>query len=225
MTRLDMQTRILEKLNESTTAPQFWSTAQIDDLIQEGQEVLAEESRIIKRTVTVTVRPGTTYYQLRGIASDCMTPYRLTLPDDRIRLRVASPIQLDAYHLLWETVTGTPRWWVPIDWQTFALFPHPIQGGHVLKIDYFAWPHTLQDDGDTPEFGVSDADALVIYGVYMGLLKRWDVGRATVLFEKFMRRVNKSRSSTGMDSEDGRTWQQAAEPGVPFLQGLDVSYR
>lgn len=225
MTRLDMQTRILEKLNESTTNPQFWSTAQIDDVIQEAQEVLAEESRIVKRTVTITARPGTSYYQLRGIADDCMTPYRLTLPDLRLRLRAVTASQMDAYHLLWETVTGTPRWWVPIDWQTFALFPHPIQGGPVIRIDYFAWPHALQDDGDIPEYSVSDADALVIYGVYMGLLKRWDVDRASILFEKFMTRVDKCRFSTGMDSEDGRTWQEVQQPGVPFLQGLDMSYR
>ncbi len=225
MNRLAIQTRILEKLNESTTAPLFWSTAQIDDLIQEGQEVLAEESRIIKRSVTVTVRPGTSYYFLRGIAADCMTPYRLSLPDSRLRLRAVSPLQLDAYHLLWETVTGTPRWWVPIDWQTFALFPHSIQGGGVLRIDYLAWPQALQDDLDEPEYTASDQDALVLYGVYMGLLKRWDVDRATVFFSKFMERVSRSRAGTGMDAEDGRTWQAVGEPGVPFLSGLDISYR
>jgi len=225
MTRLDMQTRILEKLNDSTTAPQFWSTTQIDDVIQEAQEVLAEESRIIKRSVTVTVRPGTSYYHLRGIAADCMTPYRLSLPDARIRLRAVSPVQLDAYHLLWETVTGTPSWWVPIDWQTFALFPHSIQGGGILRVDYLAWPQALMDDNDSPEYTVSDHDALVLYGVYDGLMKRWDVSRATVLFSKFLERVGKSRATTGMDAEDGRTWQAVGEPGVPFLSGLDISYR
>lgn len=225
MNRLDMQTRILERLNDSTTSPQFWTTSEIDDLIQEAQEVLAEESRLIKRSVTVTVRPGTSYYNIRSVASDCMTPYRIVLPDNRIRLRAISPAQLDAYHLLWETVTGTPRWWVPIDWQTFALFPHSINGGPIMRVDYLAWPPPLLDDLDTVEFGSQDQDALVLYGIYDGLMKRWDLGQATMLFTKFMERVSKSRATTGMDAEDGRTWQEVAEPGVPFLSGMDISYR
>src|SRR5438309_2116369 len=225
MNRLELKTRILEKLNESTTNPTFWSLSQIDDIINEGAEVLAEESRLVKRTVTTTVRPGTSYYQTRGIAPDVMGIYRISLPDQRLRLRAVSPLQLDAYHLLWETVSGTPRWWVPIDWQTFAIFPKSIVGGPVMRVDYLAWPRQLLDDQDDFEYSNSDEDALVLYGVYDGLLKRWDANRALVLYQQFLERVGKSRAATGMDAEEGRTWQETAEPGVPFLSGLDISYR
>src|SRR5215831_483000 len=212
MNRLDLQTRVLERLNESVTSPVFWTTAQIQDLLQDSQELIAEEARLCKRTINLATRPGCAYYQMRGIASDCMAMYRLILPDNRIRLRAVSSAQLDAYHLLWETVSGTPRWWSPIDWQTFALFPHPIQGGANLRIDYLAWPPALLDDFDTPEFGQSEQDNMVIYGVYAGLMKRWDVGRATSLFAEFMQRISRSKATTGVEAEEGRTWQEVAEP-------------
>src|SRR5207245_2532411 len=107
MNRLKLKTRILEKLNESTTNPTFWSLSQIDDIINEGAEVLAEESRLVKRTVTTTVRPGTSYYQTRGIAPDMMGIYPISLPDQRLRLRAVSPLQLAAYQPLVDAVRGT----------------------------------------------------------------------------------------------------------------------
>lgn len=224
MTRLDLQNRILDQLNESVTSPVFWTTAQIDDLITEGSELLAEEAKLVKRSVTVTVRDGTSYYQTRSLAPDIMAITRLTLPDNRIRLRAISPSEIDAFNMTWETTTGVPRWWAPIDWDTFAVFPHAVTGGPLMCVDYLAWPRPLLDDTDSPEYQEDEQDAVILYGVYAGLMKRWDVGRALSLWGGFMECAGKSRASTGMDMEDGRTWQMAAEPGVPFMSGLNSGW-
>jgi len=42
MNRAALRTRILESLNESATAPVFWAATEIDALIDEAAEVVAE---------------------------------------------------------------------------------------------------------------------------------------------------------------------------------------
>ena len=220
MTRLDIQNRILTALNDSTTAPVFWSTTQIQNVIQDGMEVLAEEAAAIKRTAFVTCKDGTQYYSTRGTAQDMLIPYRLWVPTLSRRLRATTVDQLDAYHETWETVQNDPEFWFPMGWDWFGVWPHPATGGLLLHVDYLAWPRALLDDSDGPEFPESDHDALVLYGVYDGLLKRWDVPQATVLFSLFMEKFGKAVAKSGMRTLQARTWQAEKAPGSGFRSGL-----
>lgn len=208
MTRAQIRDRILAALNESTSAPVFWSTAQLDAVIDEASEVLAEEAKAIRRTAFVARQAGTTYYFIRGIASDVMAVTRLWLPDLNKRLTAVSIAELDAANEQWPTAMGDPEYWFPISWDCFGIYPHPAQGGGVLRIDYLAWPRGLQDDDDEPEFREADQDSLVIYGVYDGLMKQWNASRALELFNRFMDQWKVGRARNGIREQQTRVYQR-----------------
>lgn len=220
MTRSQIRDRILNALNESTSAPVFWSTAQLDAVIDEASEVLAEEAKAIRRTAFVGKQPGTTYYFTRGIASDVMAITRLWLPDQDKRLIPCSLSELDAQNEQWPTVTGEPEYWFPVSWDCFGIYPHPTTGGGVIRVDYLAWPRPLLDDDDEPEFREADHDSLVIYGVYDALLKQWNAPRAMELFARFMQQWETGRARNGARESQARVYQRGLSARTGFQSGI-----
>ncbi len=221
MTRSDLQTRILDALNESSTSPVFWSAEQIQNVIHDGMEILSEEAEAILRTAVTVLRPGATYYATRGISSDMMAPLRLWMPNQNRRLVAVTLSQLDAYHEKWPTVTGTPEYWFPMGWDWFGLWPTVSTGGGILRVDYLAWPRSLMDDSDTPEFQDGDQDGLVLYGIYEGLLKRWDFAQAMIMLGQFLERAGLAKDGNGPGRMQARQWQRNAQPsGAGFKSGM-----
>lgn len=220
MNRAEIRDRILAALNESASAPVFWSTTQLDSTIQEAAEVLAEESRSIRRSVLFARQPGTTYYSTRAIAPDVMAITRLWLADLDRRLTAVSIAELDAQHETWQTVTGDPEYWFPVSWDLFGVYPHSSTGGGLFKADYLAWPRELLDDEDESEFRSADQDSLVMYGVYDGLMKMWDSRRALQLFNRFIDLLSTGRARNGVREQQARTYQRQASPGAPFRSGV-----
>ena len=211
MTRQEIRDRILRSLDESTTSPAFFSTAQINEYITDGQEILAEEMAAIKRTLIVPRRAGTTYYNTRGLATDIMVPYRIWDVSNKRRLEAHTLNELDAHQERWVDTTGDPWWWFPLTWDTFGIYPRPTQAGGVLEIDYLAWPRELLDDSDTPETNNSDHDGLVLFGVYEGLLKKWDIQRAIQFFSKFIEAWGDSSAKSAIKGFERRVMARTNE--------------
>lgn len=210
MTRGEIRTRILEGLNESATSPVFFSLAQIDAVIEESMEVLTEEVAAIKRTAFIPLRPGTIFYYTRGIAPDIMAPYRIIVPSFDRRLRVSSVADLDRVHERWATVTAPfPDIWFPVSWDLFGVWPGTVAGGGVMEVDYLAWPRRLLDDDDEPELPEPDQEGLVLYGIYEGLLKQWDLERALTLLAMFMERWTDATARAGVRSMQARIHRMA----------------
>jgi len=216
MNRQEIRTRILESLNESASSPVFFSIAQIDEAINEGMEILAEEANAIKRTAFTALRPATTYYYTQGIATDMMAPYRIWLTHLDRRLVAISMADLDARRERWIRTSGDPEYWFSISWNLFGIYPAPASGGGVMRIDYLAWPRPMLDDSDEPEFLLADRDSLVLYGVYDGLLKMLDFSRAMLVFSEFIDLLSNAMVRHGLAKMDARTFQLPSAEGTGF---------
>ena len=210
MNRSDIRQRILEGLNDSATSPVFWSTTQIDTIIDEAQEVLAEEIRAIRRSVHMPMVDGAAFYSSRALGDDVMSIYRIYLREDARRLTAVTLGELDARNRVWMSVEGDPWNWCPISWDLFAIYPHPATGGGFLEVSYLAWPPSLLDDSDEPEFPEADHDGLVLYGIYDGLMKQWDAAKALNIFALFMERVGKGSARSGMRKTQSRIFASSA---------------
>lgn len=209
MTRLELQTRILRQLNDSPTSPIFWSAAEVQDMIQEGQEIMAEEVRALRKTAYVPKRDGTQLYTMQTFAPDVMAPYRLWDMDLSRRLEVITMAELDADRERWLEVTGDqPFWWYPAGWTWFGVYPATATGGGWFRMDYLAWPTALLDDMSEPEWPEPDHDGLVLYGVYLGLLQQWDIVRATDLLTQVVARWTDSRARDGIRRLQASLWQR-----------------
>ena len=213
MTRKEIRDRILLALNESTTDPSFWTLDEIDKLIGEGAEFIAEEAKLIKRTAYVPFREGAMYYFTASIAKDMMAPYRVWHATLDWRLTPLTMRDLDERNTTWSTVSGEPRYWFPYDWNVFGIWPRPAAAGGVLRVDYLAYPPALLDDEDQPEIPESDQDHLVLYGIYDGCLKQWDLPRALASFGKIIDAFPKTRFRS-MKELKAADMQVAAGPSV-----------
>ena len=220
MTREEIRTRILNALNVSASNPSFWSTAEMDVVINEAQEALAEEAHSIHRTALIALRPGTHFYATRSIAADMMAPYRLWVQDTSRRLTAVSLDQLDRYHERWLDVTGIPEVWVPVSWDWLAVYPGTSTGGGVLRVDYIAWPRDLDADDDISEIYESDQETLVFYGIYQGLLKRWDVDIAMEAYGRFIDRLHGTKARAGVRQRESQHTQQRGAPGTPLRSDI-----
>lgn len=214
MNRGEIRARAYHGLNEDPDAPAFWTNAEMNATIDEAAEVLAEEAGAIKRTYLLPLQPGTTYYSLRALGPLVMAPYRLWLHTDNRRLDAVSVADLDARHETWPTVTGDPWAWFPVSWEMFGLFPHPAEGGGILRVDTLDWPRALVDDDDEPEYMEGDHEALAAYAVYDGACKRWDAPTMLAAWSQFLRGWAGAGQRSGVARVQARDFQVETTTGA-----------
>lgn len=217
MTREEMRTRILDGLNDPSG--RFVSSAQVSQVLEEAQDILSEELQAIKRTVYVPLKAGVGWYALHGLGDDVMTPWRIWTPTQNRRLIATTMQRLDAYDEVWLSTSGDPEYWYPLSWDWFGVYPKAASGGGTLRVDYLAWPQALLDDADEPEFPVRDHDSLVLYGIYDGLLKRWDFENAMILWSLFVQAMGQGQGRTASRALS-RTFQQNQSSGVSMARHL-----
>lgn len=182
MTRDEIRSRVLTALNDDSTDPVFWSLDEMNALLDEAQEVLAEEVEASTRTLFVPLRPGVALYTLGSLGSQLQTPWRLWSRQRQHRLWSLSIPELDAHYERWQTVQGDPEWWYPFSWDVFGVWPVPSAGGGILEVDCYVWPDPVPDDSAEPEAPDPDHDVLVQYMIADGQIKQWDVARALEIF-------------------------------------------
>lgn len=197
MNRADIKQRILSGINDlDVDAPVFFSGAQLNSLIDEAAEFVAAETRSLRSSSFVPLYAGTTFYSLRGLARDLMLPYRVWSHANSTKLTVTSMEELDQFQQRWSDTTGTPEMWFPVSWDIIGLFPRPSSSGGTLRIDYYAWPTSQQDESANLSNTLSDA--VVLYGIYMGLLKQWDAERAAAAFQRLQHHALFDKAKSGI---------------------------
>ena len=206
MNRQELRTRVLNSLNDSPTQPVYWSADEVNDYLQEGYEVMAEEAPIIKRTFLIPRRAGTLVYQIPGVGGNIMAPYRIWLPDLKRRLASATLADFDARHERWMTVTNVPWYWAPVSWDQFVIWPSPTTGEGWLEVDCYCWPAALLDDFDEPEFVASMHQALADYAESLGYLKQWMPQEVARMWQAFFGEQGHTRAQTGVNQSQGRFW-------------------
>lgn len=222
MTRSELRTRILEALDEDPDDPVFWSEEQINGLLNEGQEVLAEETRALKRTALVVRRPGQLLYSTHAIGPQVLAPYRLYAGHYQRALECVTLSDLDERQRLWwdQLGSGEPYVWFSISWDTYGIWPASSTGGEVIEVSYLVWPTNLLDDDDVPEWPEPDQDGLMLYSIYMGLMKRWDVGRATQVLSQFVQSYGESMQRTGFKLFQSRDHFRSRGDGSEQIGGI-----
>lgn len=220
MNRGQIKTRILNALNDNATTPVFFSTAQLNSLVDEGMEVIAENSRAIRRTAMFALRPGTTFYSPASIAPDIMFPVRFWDTTREVRMTALSMQELDKAKARWLQTSGTPEVWFPVSWDLFGVYPATSTSGGLIRMDYVAWPRELIDDNDEPELPLASHDAIVLFGAYMGLLKKWDGDNAKIMLKALESHISLATSRSGINKMSSQITHREEQPGVSFPSDL-----
>ena len=187
MNRQELRERILYRLNEDISSPTFYTEAIANNAIQEAMEIMSEEIASLRQQAFIVTRPGVRWYTTYEISDVCMTPMRIWSHGTGQRLAPITMGQLEAHYVEWQQVTADrPQWWYPISHDSFGVWPGPMEGGTVLRVDYLAWPETLAEDSDEPIFTEVEQDLIILYGEYDGLVRQWEFERAMDIFTRFV---------------------------------------
>jgi hypothetical protein len=206
MNRGEIAARISSGINDPDQV--FMTPADLALTIDDASEVMAEDLGAVRRTLFVEQRPGTTYYHLHGIGPDLIAPFRIWDHARNYRLPATSLNALDERMRNWPTASGEPSCWFPVSWDCFGIWPRSTQGGGVLRLDCYAWPRSLMDDDDEPEMIGGDQDALVAYGIYEGLVKRWDADKALQSWAEYAGRRDGATAKGGTMLQ-AKSWQRS----------------
>lgn len=212
----EIKTRILQAINDDPDDPVFFTDDQMTTLANEAVEVLSEDSRAIHRSAILPLRPGMGFVYTPSIAPDIMTPTRIWDHTRKRRLTAVSMSQLDDHQERWQQTSGVPEVWCPIGWDVFAIYPAPAAPGGVLRVDYIAWPRALMDDDDEAELPNATQDALVLYGQYMGILKKWDGENAMIALKALQAHRGVADARSGISRMAVRSFQRTQRPHTDF---------
>ncbi len=185
-------------------------------LANEANEVLCEDSRAIHRSAILPLRPGMGFVYMPSIAPDIMTPTRIWDHTRKRRLTAVSMSQLDDHQERWLNTPGIPEVWFPVSWDIFGIYPSPAAPGGVLRVDYIAWPRELMDDDDESELPNATQDALVLYGQYMGILKKWDGENAMISLKALQAHRAVADARSGISRMSVRRFQRTQRPHTDF---------
>ena len=213
MTRDEIQDRILEGIGDDPDSPVFFSQTQLSNLIDEACEILTEDVRAVKRTSFVPLKQGVGFIYTPAVDPNFMAPIRVWNHGLDQRLTCLSMTELDAINIRWQETTTTPQVWFPVSWDLFGVYPRPSAAGGVLRIDYLAWPRALLDGADRPELPEATHDALVLYGQYMGNLKKWDSQSAMIPLKALQLHKTVAQARSGISRISVRSFQRSHAVG------------
>ena len=225
MTRSEIQARILESIGDDPDLLVFFSQVQLNELVDEAMEVLVEDVRAVRRSALIPLKQGVGFIYTPAIDPDFMAPLRIWNHANQQRLTCLSMTELDAINIRWQQTTATPELWFPVAWDLFGIYPRPASAEGVLRVDYLAWPRSLMDDADRPEIPEATQDALVLYGQYMGCLKKWDAQAAAVPLKALQLHKTVAAARSGISRISVRSFQRPYTPGDKFPSSFPTGDR
>ena len=222
MNRGEIKDRIASAINDDRDSPVFVTDAQLNTLVDEALQILAEDSRAIRRTASLPVRAGMQFVYTPSIAADIMVPYRIWEQTTQRRLIATTMAEMDGYQTRWWRTTGTAEFWFPISWDLFGIYPMPASAGGILHVDYIAWPRDLMDDSDEPELPLASQDAIMLWATYQALLKKWDSNTAMEVFKAFQAHQALAAGRSGINKISSRIFQRMQQPHIGYPSNIDI---
>lgn len=153
MTLAEMKTAVYRRLRESSSAPVYFTDAQITQAINDGYAELSDETNWDERRTTMDLLNDRPYYDARTTLGDSFLAVGAAFNETTTRWLVPLAVsRLDLQDRRWETVTGEPTalvthglWWL-------GYWPRVQVDSGTVQQYWTALPDDLEDDEDEPGF-------------------------------------------------------------------------
>lgn len=166
MTFAQLRADVFRRLQESASAPVFWSQADVDAALLEGYQEISDATEWCERWFTVDLLQSRPAYDLRTLTTDTVLNVGRAFHVDTNRwLTPTTPRELDRGYRRWETITGEPvRLWTSGLWW---LRYYPLAGTDAGEVKQYAavLPEDMVDDTDEPGFPGTFHYGLVEYAL------------------------------------------------------------
>lgn len=166
MTFAEIKAEVFRRLQEDSTAQVFWTEAEVEEAIHDGEDEMADATEWLERWQTIDILKDRPYYDLRtNIRRNFLIAGPVFNDTTNRWLTPVSAQDLDKGDRRWEERIGEPEffmirglWWLGL-W--------PFKGNQVgsVKQYYRALPIHMAEDSDEPGFHRTFHYGLVEYAV------------------------------------------------------------
>lgn len=177
-TLLDLRTSLRDRLNEPSA--RFWSNAQLNNWLNEGQKDIARRLEVIQTQSTINVVANQNDYTLN---LPIVRVYRIEYTDPNgiiypLEYRDFNAMDSVGYGWVDVSATGTPMfytlWGVPPTLQ-LTLLPKPdLNVPNGLRLYYYSLPAVMVQDTDVVTLPAGWEDLIVDYAEYNALRRNKD---------------------------------------------------
>lgn len=186
LTLSDIRSRVRTKFEASSTR---WSDEDIDAAINDGLGELSEATRYYESWVSILLKSGRTYYDLRGLTPE--TALSVTAVWHEPGVRWLTPMSLKDIGISeWEETGGNPTGWFVRGLWWLGIWPHPSSDlDEYLRLHYTAVAPALVDDGDEPrQLPDEFVPALEEYALYELQQREGETDKALFWWGKYKER-------------------------------------
>ena len=120
MNTLSLIARIKEELDDQGV---FYTDEDIFDSLQDGYEEISLRTECIEKVVSISF-PATPYLDVPTLVPDYFRPFGIYDRNQKLFLTPTTFKILESFDEKWETTTGTPEWFVPLDFKYIAFYPY-----------------------------------------------------------------------------------------------------
>ena len=147
MTRDELAGRISRNVNSTGV---FYTPADLNDAIQDGYDEIVGLTGCIHKATTIAFTANLTYYDFGSLISDFAALVAIWNTTTKRWLLPVSEKYLERERDDWETATGTPEYFYPVNFRYVAIYRKPSSAGYGnMYVFYKALADTLEGD-DTP---------------------------------------------------------------------------
>jgi hypothetical protein len=161
MTAGEMQTRVLERLDQMGGVEGYYSAPEALSAINEGIRFFTLLTLGLEAQASFTVTAGAAFYHAQDQLADWLLPLRVRVTGGGF-LRPARLDDLDALNTAWQATAGTPNRYAALGFDFLAVTP---QANATLDITYARAPVPLAASTDVPEYPEDTHGAFTDYAV------------------------------------------------------------
>lgn len=153
MTFAEMKAETFRRLRESSSAPIYFTEAEIETALNDGYAELSDATEWYENHLDIDLLNNRPYYDLRAVVGDTFLAIGPAFDVQTNRWLESTPVRiLDAHDRRWERVTGEPHrlltrglWWL-------GYWPRIQSQTGVITQYYKGLPPPLVEDDDEPGF-------------------------------------------------------------------------
>lgn len=189
MTFLELQTEVFRRLDESSSAPAFWTVADVKAALNEGYEEMSDASEWYEWNANLPLLSKRTYYDMRrAFGGDVV--FTLKHAYNSTTRRWLYPVDLREldYRTFsqWEDITGEPESFFVRGLFWLGTFPKQTADLGSLKVYFTSLPPALVADTDEPGFSQDFQYGLVEYALGDLLSQEAETQKALNHFREYL---------------------------------------
>lgn len=187
MTKGELRAEVFRRLQESASAPVYWTADDVDAAVAEGYAEVSDASEWFEAHAYLPLLKDRPLYDLRTVLGEQFLAVGGAFDVQTNRWLIPSTTrQFDAHDRRWERIVGEPQrlfmhglWWL-------GLWPRIMSEVGQVKQYYVALPPPLDGDGDEPGFSETFHYALVEFALTDLWAQDGETALALASWEKYL---------------------------------------